>query len=109
MIRAGVDEMISFLNELHDLDPKLASALVATRHPCVPAVEAHPSIQVHPGDTPTCGMLGVLNGFYGVHEDGPAQGRGPICALWNPDTGEVAVFCRADSVPRGEPEKVGAK
>lgn len=102
MIRPGADEMIQYLNDLLDSDPALVSALVSTRYPCNAATAAHPTVQVHPGEPPTCGFLGVLNGFYGVFDDGPAKGRGPICALWNPETKEVAAFCRADWVPGTE-------
>lgn len=61
------DEVIVILNEAVKADQSTMSALVQTRIPCNEALDAHPTIQTGPQGV---GILGILNGFFGISADG---------------------------------------
>ena len=49
------------------------SKLINTRFPCNTKIEDHPTVQVYFSEKETestLGVLGILNGFFGVREDG---------------------------------------
>lgn len=69
-ISVTVDDAVAYLNELIELDRPAMAALIANRVPCNRALANHPTVQVgqrHGGFS--VGMLGVLNGLFGVDED----------------------------------------
>jgi len=68
-----IDEVITLLNELIALDKSAVAALLANRVPCNKALADHPTVQV--GLQNDVGMLGVINGLFGVDDDG----LGAIC------------------------------
>src|ERR1035437_1269272 len=72
------EEVISFLNEALKTDPVAIVGLINTRVPCNAEMEAHPTIQVgrHSGAM-TVGLLGILNGLFGIDE----RGYGPFGAI----------------------------
>lgn len=82
-IRNDTDELIEFLNSLVKIDPGAMSCLFSIRTPCLPELAEHDTVQVldnvddHP---PLVGVLGILNGFCGVFDNGPREGWGPITA-----------------------------
>lgn len=87
MFIATADDAIEVLNRVHSADPTVLRTLIKFRVPCNAAVANDPSVQVTP-DT-TVGVLGVLNGIFGI--DG--NGRGPIAAHYD-DAGDLTHFER---------------
>lgn len=87
------DDAITYLNELVKLDPKAMNALVETRHPCNQALADHPTAQVATsnGGLASVGLLGILNGLFGVDEDG----WGPITANFDND-GALTNFTKTE-------------
>ena len=71
-----VEDVIAFLNDLLRVDRSAVSRLIETRVPCNECVANHPSVQVQAdpgGKNPSVGFLGVLNGMFGVDEEGWGQ------------------------------------
>ena len=83
-----VEEVVEFLNQMLALDPDCVLNLIKARVLCNDVIADHPTIQVN-GDAvtgiTTVGILGVLNGIFGTHEDG----FGPITAVFDDDAGLV--------------------
>lgn len=72
-----IDEVIELLNEVVKLDQLAITDLVNSRVPCNLALADHPTIQVgklesfsDPDRKWRVGLLGLLNGFFGIAEDG---------------------------------------
>lgn len=85
-----IDDAIALLNEALRLDPNAMNALIDARVVCNSALAEHPTIQVDGRtEAPRVGILGVLNGLFGVREDG----WGPITAMV--DEGHVTGFQRS--------------
>jgi hypothetical protein len=76
MLKENIDvnDVCNLLNELLNLDRKCIRALFEYHLPCKDEISDHPTVQVRSYDD-SLGFLGILNGFFGVREDG----RGPIC------------------------------
>jgi hypothetical protein len=87
----GIDFTINFLNALIEIDEPAMRALVETRVPCSMALADHRTVQVqaHDGAEPVVGVLGILNGLFGVDE----EGWGPLTAVFEND-GTLACFKR---------------
>jgi hypothetical protein len=67
----SIDEAIEILNGLIELARSAMMALISTRVPCNEALANHPTVQVHArGGYYSVGFLGILNGMFGVDEDG---------------------------------------
>jgi len=75
---------INFLNKLLELDGNAINKLVGSRVECNEALAKHPTVQVQRDGTRTrigkeeaeifeVGLLGVLNGIFGINEDGFGQ------------------------------------
>ncbi len=69
-----LNEAISFLNEILDLNPNLIQKLINDRFPCNQSICDHPTIQVHApistkGQQPRVGLLGILNGLFGIDQN----------------------------------------
>jgi len=82
-------EVCDLLNELLKLDYDCAHGLISYRQQCNKLVADHPSIQVqqYKGDNfPKVGIVGVLNGIFGIRDDG----MGAIC--FEIDNGKVLGF-----------------
>lgn len=89
LTRAEARVVVDLLNEAFALDPQAMQALFAHRVPCNSALRDHPTIQVAaagealPGaaTAPACtvGVIGLLNGLFGVDE----RGWGHICGRWD--------------------------
>lgn len=81
----GADEqlatrIVTFLNELLEIDRPAIAALLANRVTCNQALADHPTVQVgaqHGGYH--VGMLGILNGLCGIDD----KGYGPINAVFD--------------------------
>lgn len=62
------EEVVDFLNELLKIDSKAINELFNIRIPCNEALQDHPTVQVnHKGEV---GILGILNGLFGIQENG---------------------------------------
>lgn len=110
MIRPESDAVIAFLNEVLDLDEAFLRHLLTERFPCNEAIAKHPSIQVWdsrddlkvriPEGEYRCSFLGLLNGYLGIFDDGPAKGCGPVM-ITTDDEGQIIKISRTD---QREPE-----
>lgn len=66
-----LDDVSSLLNELIKIDPWCMHRLFEARVACNKTLADHPTVQVQPGDdnrTWEVGILGILNGLFGVDE-----------------------------------------
>lgn len=66
-------DVVNLLNEMLLKDPKCVKALFEHRVVCNEAIASHPTIQVQlfdEQDQPLVGILGILNGLFGIAEDG---------------------------------------
>ena len=97
------DRLIAFLNELLAIDPECISILMRSRVTCNEAMANHATVQVqetkllpppHPANRYALSVLGLLNGFCGVFDDGPSRSRGPIAAVTEGD--RILLFERTD-------------
>lgn len=75
MIKKSIhqSDVVELLNEALLKDPECLKALFEHRVPCNSAIAHHPTIQVqqHKGQkVPAVGLLGILNGLFGIGEDG---------------------------------------
>lgn len=76
------DEAIAVLNRIHAADPSVLPALIAHRVPCNETVADDPTVQVgKQGDGWEVGLLGIVNGFFGVDE----RTWGFIAAVYDDD------------------------
>jgi len=77
------------LNEMLALDYECVYGLIAHRQRCNEAVAYHPTIQVQQyalDEYPKVGIVGILNGMFGIREDG----MGAIC--YEEDQGKILRF-----------------
>ena len=73
-----LNQAIEMLNEMVKADPDATLALINTRVACSKELAEHHSIQVDGSVDPArVGFLGVLNGLFGINE----QGWGAIAAV----------------------------
>ena len=74
MKKVTAEDAVALLNEAVKLDPEAMHALVASRVPCNDEFADHPTIQVldldRKGNKPVVGLLGILNGLFGIRENG---------------------------------------
>lgn len=101
MIRHDADDLISYLDSLAKLDPVAMGALVSFKFPCSRAMAQHPTVQaLSVGEREAgalVGMLGILNGYAGVYDEGKLKGWGAISAIVDCN-GHCVGFRRTDSV-----------
>lgn len=101
----AVDDAIRILNEAAVSDRNAIGSLIDIRIPCSDTLAAHPTIQVEKcGDGHRVGLLGILNGLFGVDE----RGYGQIAAIFdeNPyDPKGRMVFQRFERFRRDAPPK----
>ena len=74
------EQICDLMNELIAIDRPAVAAMLANRTPCNKALADHSTVQVasrHGGYD--VGILGILNGLCGIHEDG----NGAICAVFD--------------------------
>ncbi len=68
------DHVIDYLNLLLEIDRCAIGALIANRVPCNEAMADHDSVQVlGVNGGHIVGMLGIINGMFGVDGDGYGQ------------------------------------
>ena len=80
------DRVVELMNEMLTIDPAATRALLRAYVACNDTLAVHPTIQCgvrdgldgnNPG--PYVGIMGVLNGLCGAHDDGPRKGYGGVC------------------------------
>lgn len=79
-----IEETIKLLNEAVQADAKAMRDLIESRVECNATFAAHPTIQVanyHKKDAYTVGLLGILNGLFGIDD----KGWGSIAAVFSVD------------------------
>lgn len=66
-----ISEVVEMLNEMLKIDQEATSDLVKSRVKCNEGLAEHPTIQVSEcGNTYEVGLIGVLNGIFGIDENG---------------------------------------
>lgn len=68
-IKKGVNEIVEFLNILLKIDHDAIQELFEAR-----------------------GLLGLLNGYFGIYDEGPHKGWGPIMAVYDHDSKTLIRF-----------------
>jgi len=78
-------EVVDFLNSLMDVDPVAMHKLVFSHKKCNDDLADHPTVQVEESATGQCsvGLMGILNGLFGVYDDGPYKNHGIFQALFD--------------------------
>lgn len=107
MIKQSItlEEVVAFLNELVVIDRAAMTALVETRVPCNEALADHPTVQVScREDGARVGLLGILNGLFGVDE----RGYGAIGAQFSGIAGELGEVENFDVVVVPEKPTIAA-
>ncbi len=81
----GVEEFVVFMNNLLEVDPDFVKSLVGFRTPCDTGLVEHPTVQVGwlGDDFHIAGFIGVMNGFFGVYDDGKLEGHGAFAAVYD--------------------------
>lgn len=95
----SLDRVISLLNDLVGRNPKVVTELFETRVNCGSSFRDHETLQLYPSDTgeyDLLGLLGILNGIFGKHEEGPKKGWGAITAVYKDNNGNIIAFKRTD-------------
>lgn len=89
----AIQDVIDLLNELCDADPHAVRNLVNSRAMCNETIGEHPTVQTEKVDENYYfGLLGVLNGLFGVDNDG----YGPIVMLTGDSTEETKFLTREE-------------
>lgn len=90
----SLENIIAFLNNLLLCDPKAIESLINTRVECNEALADHRTVQVaQVGHIYEVGILGILNGIFGIHEEGSLNRYGELCIVYD-DAGKIVRFGR---------------
>lgn len=84
-------EVVEFFNSLIVIDPGAIQTLINTRVQCNEAMTNHPTVQVvivPRSIIHSVGMLGILNGMFGINENG----WGCITVIFDDETGVIKKF-----------------
>ncbi|MBD3261403.1 MAG: hypothetical protein GF334_06915 [Candidatus Altiarchaeales archaeon] len=79
-----VQDVCNLFNEIIAKDPRCAEDLIEARVQCNNVILNHPTIQVRQScedQYPKVGLLGFLNGLFGISENG----MGALCAVYDDD------------------------
>lgn len=95
MTKVDLNYVINYLNELVKIDRNAMEKLIDSRVLCNIELSEHPAVQVaefeENGEVKlTVGLLGILNGLIGVHEE---TGWGYLAAEYD-DNGILQKFCQ---------------
>jgi hypothetical protein len=77
-----LDDAISYLNDLAKRDPEAITRLILMRYPCNRDLAQHPTCQAGTKYYYTIGLLGVINGLFGINDE---TGWGGILAVLGDD------------------------
>ena len=92
MIKESVTakDVCELLNELLDLDKNFVQNLVDARVKCNEDIANHPTVQVRQNkkdEFASAGILGVINGIFGIRDNG----LGVLCMVID-DNGKIKTF-----------------
>ncbi len=76
--RACLEFAVEVLNQALESDPKVINTIMTQRFDCNKALTEHPTIQTGERDL---GVMGLINGLFGVDKDG----YGFIAGIWETD------------------------
>lgn len=83
------ENAVKLLNEALEADPVAIGQLIDMRVVCKQKLMDHPTIQI---DGNRVGILGIINGIFGIHRGGPLDGQGFIAAIYDSETGKLLRF-----------------
>lgn len=86
------EQTVEVLNDIFKTDKDAIRNLIEYRVPCNDALKDHPTVQVlckEDGSDPKVGLLGIINGIFGVNEND--SGNGFIWCQFDED-GELLGF-----------------
>lgn len=100
MLRESVtrQEVVDFLNELAAIDPRAMRELCEAHTPCTDGMLDHPTVQVvekifaSDGRRNGVGLLGVINGLFGIHRDPGGNLRGPFMIVTDAEDPKAVSF-----------------
>ena len=94
-----IDQVLEVLNEAVKADRHAMHALVNMHVRCNRNLLEHPTIECGKttGGLAYVGLLGILNGLFGVYDSGELAGRGPICAVVDGADGKLVRLDRSDA------------
>lgn len=83
-------DLVNFLNELMKTDQQAINSLVSLRVNCNSMLAQHPTVQVSRFEMGPykVGLIGLLNGLFGIHEGGKYDGWG--CLVYHIDDEDPA-------------------
>jgi hypothetical protein len=92
-----IQQTVDFLNSLIAIDREAISQLFAEHTACNCELMDHPAVQVQglKVNDVLCGQvapLGIINGLFGVYDDGPKKGYGTIYREVDEETGLIIKF-----------------
>jgi len=98
-------DVCDLLNGLLKSDREFVTNLVRFHAPCNTEIAGHPTIQVrgykeYP-NVYTCGIVGILNGIFGIRKDG----FGSICYEIDDESGNITEFKTTEGVKTKEPNE----
>ena len=96
----SIDNVIEYLNSVLDADPLALRALLCAFVPCNDRLAKHPTAIVSAEwiEGPTIGLMGLINGMFGISEDNYAA----ICYKIDTDTNGIIGFSRMDNEIQNE-------
>ena len=94
-------QAVEYLNYLLKQDPEAVNALFKFTVFCSsPAIGGNTAAQVGQREgKDVIGLLGVLNGLFGLETEGPGKGRGRITVMQDLTTLEIKEFWETKNVP----------
>jgi hypothetical protein len=105
VIKASVtpQDVVDLLNQVVRLDPDFADSFFSMRKRCNDALADHPTIQsvadsLEPSDS-MVGVLGLLNGLFGVADAGEKAGYGAVTMHCDDFTKRIYAFSLTDFGP----------
>ena len=93
-----IEEMISYLNYLLEIDPPTISRLFQMRSACSEELAKSPvHVVMDENARSFVGVLGILNGLFGYAGTGPFRESGAIGTLTNKD-GVIKAFIKVEDI-----------
>jgi len=94
-----LDEFIKELTAIAEVDPVAMGKLAAHRVPCNKKLADHPSVQVHSDgvNVHLVGMVGIINGIFGMYDDGPKKDWGAVAAVIELEDRSCARFSKIEN------------
>lgn len=109
--RVTPQDVVDFMNRLIEIDPEAIAKLVEEKVTCNDALASHSTVQVQlynenedaSGEPePRVGIVGILNGIFGVFEDGPNKDFGTIAYKIDDSTNNIEFMVVSPDTPLHE-------